>query len=59
MPDSTWPRARAAPSIQSKVRPEARRSSSAARSMLRIRDGRAGDAEEQVFKQAAEGAQQA
>ena len=58
MPCSTWTRARAAPSIQSTVRPSARRSSSAARSRLRIERGRAGHDQQQVFNEAAERAQQ-
>ena len=58
MPCSTWTRARAAQSIQSTVRPSARRASSAA--MIEVADQvrRAGHDQQQVFNQAAEGAQQ-
>ena len=58
MPCSTWTRARAAPSIQSMVRPWARRSSSARDVEVADEVGGAGDDEEQVFEQAAEGAEE-
>ena len=59
MPCSTCTRARAAPSIQSTVRPSARRARSAARSSVADQSGGSGHDQEQILDEAAEGAEQA
>ena len=58
MPCSTWTRARAAPSIQSTVRPSARRVELGGEIEIADQRRRAGHDEQQIFNEAAESAEE-